>query len=142
LQFVKGDIQSADLVRHVFDTEEIDTVMHFAAQASPALLLQTCRILLDVLILVSVAVSGPHWLWLMQTHVDNSFGNSLAFTMNNTYGTHVLLESARMYGKIRRFINVSTDEVYGESSLGSEFGLNGNSLKLSDTDKSPWAQSL
>lgn len=32
----------------------------------------------------------------MQTHVDNSFGNSLAFTMNNTYGTHVLLEAARM----------------------------------------------
>ena len=58
--------------------------------------------------------------------MDNSFGNSLAFTMNNTYGTHVLLESARIYGKIRRFINVSTDEVYGESSLGSEFGLNGN----------------
>ena len=49
-----------------------------------------------------------------QTHVDNSFGNSLAFTMNNTYGTHVLLESARSYGKIRRFIAVSTDEVYGE----------------------------
>ncbi len=47
---------------------------------------------------------------LMQTHVDNSFGNSLAFTMNNTYGTHVLLEAARVYGKIRRFINVSTDE--------------------------------
>ena len=46
--------------------------------------------------------------------------------MNNTYGTHVLLESARIYGKIRRFINVSTDEVYGESSLGSEFGLNGD----------------
>ena len=46
-----------------------------------------------------------------QTHVDNSFGNSLAFTMNNTYGTHVLLEAARTYGKVRRFINVSTDEV-------------------------------
>ena len=58
-----------------------------------------------------------------QTHVDNSFGNSLAFTMNNTFGTHVLLESARCYGKIRRFINVSTDEVYGETSLGSETGL-------------------
>ncbi len=26
---------------------------------------------------------------VMQTHVDNSFGNSMAFTMNNTYGTHV-----------------------------------------------------
>ena len=49
--------------------------------------------------------------FLPQTHVDNSFGNSLAFTMNNTYGTHVLLEAARTYGKIKRFINVSTDEV-------------------------------
>ena len=59
---------------------------------------------------------------LAQTHVDNSFGNSLAFTMNNTYGTHVLLEACRMSGQIRRFINVSTDEVYGESSLGREKG--------------------
>ena len=58
-----------------------------------------------------------------QTHVDNSFGNSLAFTMNNTYGTHVLLESARVHGKIKRFLNVSTDEVYGESSLGSSSGM-------------------
>ena len=30
---------------------------------------------------------------------------------NNTYGTHVLLEAARKAGTIRRFINVSTDEV-------------------------------
>jgi hypothetical protein len=58
----------------------------------------------------------------LQTHVDNSFGNSLAFTMNNTYGTHVLLEACRMAGTIRRFINVSTDEVYGETSLGKEEG--------------------
>lgn len=40
-----------------------------------------------------------------------------------SYGTHVLLECARLYGKIRRFINVSTDEVYGESSLGKTEGL-------------------
>ena len=46
----------------------------------------------------------------MQTHVDNSFGNSLEFTMNNTYGTHVLLEASRKWGNIKRFINVSTDE--------------------------------
>ena len=79
----------------------------------------------------------------MQTHVDNSFGNSLAFTMNNTYGTHVLLESARIYGKIRRFINVSTDEVYGESSLGSEFGLNGKSDHVCfQGNMSPSAQHL
>jgi UDP-glucose 4,6-dehydratase len=54
--------------------------------------------------------------------VDNSFGNSLAFTMNNTYGTHVLLEAARMYGRIKRFIAVSTDEVYGETSVGRDTG--------------------
>jgi dTDP-glucose 4,6-dehydratase len=59
---------------------------------------------------------------LGQTHVDNSFGNSLEFTMNNTFGTHVLLEASRKWGKIRRFINVSTDEVYGETSLGKDKG--------------------
>jgi len=49
-----------------------------------------------------------------QTHVDNSFGNSFAFTNANIYGTHVLLESAKNCDTIRRFIHVSTDEVYGE----------------------------
>lgn len=49
-----------------------------------------------------------------QTHVDNSFGNSFAFTQTNIYGTHVLLESAKSCPTIRRFIHVSTDEVYGE----------------------------
>ena len=43
--------------------------------------------------------------------------------MNNTYGTHVLLEACRMSGNIKRVINVSTDEVYGESSLGAEKGV-------------------
>ena len=61
-------------------------------------------------------------LLVLQTHVDNSFGNSLEFTMNNTFGTHVLLEASRKWGKIRRFINVSTDEVYGETSLGKDAG--------------------
>jgi len=31
-QFVKGDIQSLDLVLHLLASEEVDTVMHFAAQ--------------------------------------------------------------------------------------------------------------
>ncbi len=30
-------------------------------------------------------------------------------------GTHCLLEACRNYGKIKKFIHVSTDEVYGES---------------------------
>jgi len=53
-----------------------------------------------------------------QTHVDNSFGNSLKFTVANVLGTHVLLESAKLFhNQIRRFIHVSTDEVYGESAM-------------------------
>ena len=55
-----------------------------------------------------------------QTHVDNSFGNSFEFTKNNVFGTHVLLETARVARTIKRFIHVSTDEVYGEASHESQ----------------------
>ena len=48
-----------------------------------------------------------------QTHVDNSFGDSMEFTHTNVIGTHALLECAKE-NKISRFIHVSTDEVYGE----------------------------
>ena len=48
-----------------------------------------------------------------QSHVDLSFGNSYGFTHTNVYGTHVLLESAKKVG-VKRFIHISTDEVYGE----------------------------
>lgn len=51
------------------------------------------------------------------THVDNSFNSSISFTENNVMGTHTLLECARMYKGIRRFIHVSTDEVYGGETL-------------------------
>jgi dTDP-glucose 4,6-dehydratase len=51
-----------------------------------------------------------------QTHVDNSFGNSVHFTEDNILGTHNLLEACNDYGKIRRFVHISTDEVYGEVS--------------------------
>ncbi len=50
-----------------------------------------------------------------QSHVQNSFEDSIKFTHDNIVGTHTLLECSRKYGKIQRFIHVSTDEVYGES---------------------------
>lgn len=53
-----------------------------------------------------------------QSHVDNSFGNSIDFTLNNVLGTHKLLEASRIYGGIKRFIHISTDEVYGEIATG------------------------
>lgn len=58
-----------------------------------------------------------------QTHVDNSFGNSFEFTKNNIYGTHVLLEACKVFGdQVKRFIHVSTDEVYGETDEDAVVG--------------------
>ncbi|KAG9945871.1 NAD(P)-binding protein, partial [Aureobasidium melanogenum] len=54
-----------------------------------------------------------------QSHVDLSFGNSYDFTYANVYGTHVLLECMKTYG-IKKFIHVSTDEVYGEVKDGAD----------------------
>ena len=41
-----------------------------------------------------------------QSHVDNSFENSLQYTQDNILGTHTLLECCRKYEKIERFIHV------------------------------------
>ena len=52
-----------------------------------------------------------------QSHVQNSFTDSLQYTQDNIVGTHTLLEATRLYGKVQKFIHVSTDEVYGESMI-------------------------
>jgi dTDP-glucose 4,6-dehydratase len=50
-----------------------------------------------------------------ETHVDRSLLDSATFLRTNVEGTRVLLEAASHY-RVRRFLHVSTDEVYG--SLG------------------------
>ena len=52
-----------------------------------------------------------------QSHVQNSFEDAIQYTKDNIVGTHNLLEAVRKYGKIKKFIHVSTDEVYGESMI-------------------------
>ena len=53
-----------------------------------------------------------------QSHVQNSFEDSIQYTKDNILGTHNLLEVNRLYNKnLKKFIHVSTDEVYGESML-------------------------
>lgn len=53
-----------------------------------------------------------------QSHVQTSFTDALEYTMDNVLGTHNLLESARLNcPRLKKFIHVSTDEVYGESML-------------------------
>jgi dTDP-glucose 4,6-dehydratase len=81
-KFIKGDITSLDLITHILNEYNIDTVVHFAAQS----------------------------------HVDTSFTNSFQYTRDNVMGTHTLLEASKQYGKLQKFIHVSTDEVYGDTS--------------------------
>jgi dTDP-glucose 4,6-dehydratase len=51
-----------------------------------------------------------------ESHVDRSILGPEAFITTNVLGTNVLLEAARQVGGLKRFVMVSTDEVYG--SLG------------------------
>jgi dTDP-glucose 4,6-dehydratase len=52
-----------------------------------------------------------------ETHVDRSIADPFAFSVTNGQGTHVLLEAARERGL--RYVQVSTDEVYGSIEAGS-----------------------
>jgi dTDP-glucose 4,6-dehydratase len=80
--FIHGNLQSLDLLNHIFKTNVITHVVHFAAQS----------------------------------HVQTSFTDALMYTKDNIVGTHNLLETARLHGKaLKKFIHVSTDEVYGEN---------------------------
>lgn len=47
-----------------------------------------------------------------ESHVDRSIGSASEFVMTNVFGTQVLLDAARSKG-VRRFIQISTDEVMG-----------------------------
>jgi len=86
--FVMGDICDGSLVRRILKKYSIDTVVNFAAES----------------------------------HVDRSILGPEDFVRTNIYGTHVLLEMSReVWGnKLRgkRFLQISTDEVYG--SLGQK----------------------
>ena len=53
-----------------------------------------------------------------ETHVDRSIADHSPFVTTNVEGTLVLLEAARQRTGFRRFLQVSTDEVYGSISAG------------------------
>ncbi len=87
-RFVRGDICDAPLVGRLLAEERIDAVVHFAAES----------------------------------HVDRSISGPEIFVKTNVLGTQVLLEESRKYwasGAVEefRFLQISTDEVYG--SLGA-----------------------
>jgi dTDP-glucose 4,6-dehydratase len=49
-----------------------------------------------------------------ESHVDNSIKNGLPFVKTNVEGTFNLLEISRKNKNIKKFIHISTDEVYGD----------------------------
>ena len=49
-----------------------------------------------------------------ESHVDNSFNNSIIFSRSNELGTHTLMEACKQ-NNVKKIIHVSTDEVYGEN---------------------------
>ena len=52
-----------------------------------------------------------------ESHVDRSIHDAAAFLRTNVVGTQTLLDAARRRG-VRRFVHVSTDEVYGSVERG------------------------
>lgn len=87
-QFVHGNICDSGLIENLFNSYDFDAVIHFAAES----------------------------------HVDRSITGPEAFVKTNVLGTQLLLQMAKKFweGKFdqKRFLHISTDEVYG--SLGSD----------------------
>ena len=81
-RFVKGDIADHRAVYALFEEEQPDYVINFAAES----------------------------------HVDRSIETPELFLQTNVMGTQVLLDACRKYW-IKRFHQVSTDEVYGDLPL-------------------------
>ncbi len=81
-RFVKGNIRDIELVDKLFESENFDYVINFAAES----------------------------------HVDNSIKNPNLFADTNIIGTMVLLNASKKYN-VKRFHQVSTDEVYGDLPL-------------------------
>ena len=54
-----------------------------------------------------------------ETHVDRSLQEAGAFITTDVYGSFVLLDAAREANRLRCFVQISTDEVYGSVETGS-----------------------
>jgi len=69
--------------------------------------------------LVSKLVKGCEAIinFAAESHVDRSIKDAKEFVRTNVTGTQVLLDAAKKY-KIRRFVHISTDEVYGSIDKG------------------------
>ncbi len=69
------------------------------------------------------ALIGRGFDWILnfaaETHVDRSIGDPGQFVQTDVYGVYVLLEAVRRHAGVTRFVQISTDEVYGEVLEGA-----------------------
>lgn len=65
-----------------------------------------------------------------ETHVDRSIETPSIFVMTNVVGTHNLLEASKQYN-VKRYHQISTDEVYGD------LGINSNDYFTEETSLAP-----
>ena len=86
---------------------------------------------------VARLVRRAEWIihFAAETHVDRSISNPTSFLKSNVLGTVNLLEAARR-ADVKRFVHISTDEVYGSAPAGSSY-VEGDRLDAS----SPYAAS-
>lgn len=64
-----------------------------------------------------------------ESHVDNSIKNGKPFIRTNVEGTFNLLECARQNKNLKKFIHISTDEVYGDVPDRKKFSTESDPLK-------------
>lgn len=99
--FQKTDITSQKEVRKIFSSFSPDLIINFAAES----------------------------------HVDNSITKSAEFINTNIIGTHILLEESRRYleksdkADSFKFIQISTDEVYGSLSIADPSSCENSNYK-------------
>lgn len=108
-KFIKGDICDLSLLIKILKDENIDTIVHFAAQSH-----------VDQSIKYLEAKFKESKLTIQELFKKSLPGD---FVLNNVWGTHILLEAAVKAGKIR-FHHISTDEVYGALPLDSKEKFN------------------
>jgi len=71
-----------------------------------------------------------------ESHVDNSIKNGLPFVKTNVEGTFNLLEIARNNKNLKKFIHISTDEVYGD--MDGHFAINHTATEGDDLKPSSY----
>jgi len=65
-----------------------------------------------------------------ESHVDRSISSSAEFVRSNVVGVQVLLDAAREFG-VKRFLQVSTDEVFGDLGVSDSPSKEGDMLRPS-----------